>query len=137
MQRYDLQLRVRDSGGKMASQDFAVQVQRRKASAPMSHEFEMTLNEDYDKFMVYHRNRIDVALKIAEFYGDADLRHITVTRIQPGSVVFAWTNNSLPVTSCRVLALLPSVSASVRLKGAPSQGRGAVSAALANRWRRH
>ena len=44
--------------------------------------------------------RINLTAHIAHAYGDPDPRFMTITRVQPGSVRFSWTNNSLPTDGC-------------------------------------
>ena len=89
-----------DSRGKIARDAFEIVVQRRPNELRINHEFSLTLDLDYRKFLTDVDNRIDVANKLAALYGDPNAEKITVTKIAEGSVIYAWTNNSLPTDTC-------------------------------------
>lgn len=89
-----------DRKGKIARDAFEIVVQRRPKEQRINHEFSLTIGFDYRKFLIDVDNRIDVANKIAALYGDENAEKITVTKIEEGSVVYAWTNNSLPTDKC-------------------------------------
>jgi len=89
-----------DSVGKIARDPFEVVVSRRPSASAINHELSLTLDIDYLQFIKEVKLRIDVANKIASVYGDKDTKYMTVTRIDKGSVIYAWTNNSLPVSPC-------------------------------------
>ena len=91
-----------DSKGKIARDAFEVVVVRRPHEQKINHEFSITLDTDYKKFLVDVEKRIDIANKIAKLYGDKDTSKISVTRIEEGSVIYAWTNNSVPTDPCPV-----------------------------------
>ena len=91
-----------DSKGKIARDAFEVVVVRRPHEQKINHEFSITLDTDYNKFLIDVEKRIDIANKIAKLYGDKDTSKITVTRIEEGSVIYAWTNNSVQSEPCPV-----------------------------------
>ncbi len=91
-----------DSMGKIARDAFEILVVRRPNEPKINHEFSVTLDTDYNKFIYDVENRIDIANRIAKLYGDKDTSKISVTRIEEGSVVYAWTNNSIPSEPCPV-----------------------------------
>lgn len=98
-----------DKGGRIAKDIFEIFVSRRPREKKINHEFAITLDMDYDDFSFDVNKRIDVASRIARHYGDKDMKSITVTRIARGSVVYAWTNNSVPYEPCpqnMIVALL-------------------------------
>ena len=89
-----------DRKGKIARDAFEIVVQRRPNEQRINHEFSITLDLDYHKFLMDVDKRIDVANKLAAMYGDPNADKITVTRIAEGSVVYAWTNNSVASQQC-------------------------------------
>ena len=90
-----------DAAGNIAQTSFFVVVQR-QSHQNKNHEFSLALDLNYYTFMMDVDQRIDVASKLAGVYGDNDLSKITVTKISPGSVIYAWRNNSLPKQPCPV-----------------------------------
>ncbi len=91
-----------DSKGKIARDAFEILVVRRPHEQKINHEFSVTLDADYKRFLLDVDKRIDIANRISKLYGDRDPSKMTVTRIAQGSVVYAWTNNSLPSEPCPV-----------------------------------
>lgn len=65
-----------------------------------NHEFSMTVDYDFDKFMRNVSERVHLANRIAGVYGDPDARNMVVTNMKPGSVIYAWTNSSLASPEC-------------------------------------
>ncbi|KAJ8302124.1 hypothetical protein KUTeg_021111 [Tegillarca granosa] len=65
-----------------------------------SHEISLVFDNDYETFTV--SDRIHVTDKLAKLFGSSNSKEITVLRVDKGSVIFAWTNNSLPTDSCAV-----------------------------------
>ena len=94
-------LMAMDTHGNIARTSFSVVVQR-QSHQHKNHEFSLLLDLNYYKFVTDVDQRIDVATKLAGVYGDNDLSKITVTKISPGSVEYAWRNNSVPRTPCPV-----------------------------------
>ena len=91
-----------DNYGNIARDLFDVVVQRQAHQRKINHEFSVTLDLNYMKFVSDVDQRIDVASKIARMYGDNNLSKITVTKVAAGSVIYAWTNNSVPTEPCPV-----------------------------------
>ena len=91
-----------DSSGNIARDLFDVVVERQTHQRKINHEFSLSLDLNYMKFVSDVDQRIDVASKLARLYGDNDMSKITVTRISAGSVIYAWTNNSIPAEPCPV-----------------------------------
>ena len=89
-----------DKSGRIAKDIFEIYVTRRPREKKINHEFAITLDMDYEDFSFDVNKRIDVASRIARHYGDNDMKSITVTRIDPGSVIYAWTNSSVPTDPC-------------------------------------
>ena len=98
--RHRYKMTAIDSGGKIAEDVFEIFVQRNPNAATISHEFSVAFDMDYNEFMVDVRKRVEVAGKIASVYGDSNMDKIAVTRIAPGSVIYAWANNSVPTEPC-------------------------------------
>ena len=76
-----------------------------KAESLPNHELSMTIDTDYDKFVSDLNNRLDLSNKIAGVFGDRNSNSMTVTRLERGSVIYAWTNNSLAGDDCNVEAI--------------------------------
>lgn len=68
----------------------------------INHEVAMTIDADYDKFSKNLTAKVDLARKIAGAFGDENTSAMTVTSISKGSVIFAWTNNSIAGGGCPV-----------------------------------
>ena len=88
-----------DSHGKIARDAFEVVVKKRNGDK-FTHEFSVTLDLVYPAFIMSVNHQIEVAQKIAKLYGDNSTKSMTVINIAPGSVVYAWMNNSLPTGLC-------------------------------------
>lgn len=100
-ENYKFALRAENFYGKTVEQEFFVDVLGEEMThAPPSHELSMTIDMDYDDFMSDLNNRIEFTSKLAGLYGDSNSDSILVTRIERGSVIFAWTNKTLPGDSC-------------------------------------
>lgn len=93
--RHEFQMVAQDSAGATVTDVFVVVVQPR-AQKKWSVEFSLHLDEDFEAFSRNISRKVTVAWKLAQLYGDPDPRFITVNTISKGSVVYAWTNNSLP-----------------------------------------
>ncbi len=91
-----------DTRGKIARDAFEIVVVRRPLDRKINHEFSITLDTDYKKFLSEVEKRMDIANRIAKLYGDKDTSKISVTRIAEGSVIYAWTNNTVPSEPCPV-----------------------------------
>ncbi|WAR25004.1 DAG1-like protein [Mya arenaria] len=94
---YNLFLEAMNSEGKYNSIDLTVNVVKSMVELPPpNHELSMTLDADYDQFMSDLNNRVELSNKVAGIFGEKNSRSLTVTRLERGSVVYAWTNNSVP-----------------------------------------
>ncbi|OWF55736.1 Dystroglycan [Mizuhopecten yessoensis] len=65
-----------------------------------SHEIALTLDNDFDTFDF--NDRLLLMKKLARLAGDGNPDNIEVLRVARGSVIYAWTNSSLPRDSCPV-----------------------------------
>lgn len=70
-----------------------------RLSGEPSHKISMTFDTAYDKFTNAKIKEVTESLALVMF-GTQDPNAITVLDIQPGSVVYSWTNNQLPTDSC-------------------------------------
>jgi dystroglycan 1 len=89
-----------DRNGKIARDAFEIIVRRRPHENKINHEFSIQLDLDYHHFLMKVDARIAVAQKLASVFGDNDASKISVTRIEKGSVIYAWSNNSVPYKPC-------------------------------------
>ncbi len=89
-----------DRNGKIARDAFEIIVRRRPHDNKINHEFSIKLEMDFQQFLMKVNTRIDVANKLASVYGDNNPSKISVTRIEKGSVVYAWSNNSMANEPC-------------------------------------
>ena len=100
---YKFVLRAENYYSKSTDMEFYIDVLGEEMTkAPPSHELSMTIDMDYDEFTSDLSNRLELMNKIADLYGDSNSDSIIVTRIDRGSVIFAWTNKTLPGDSCPV-----------------------------------
>ena len=72
-----------------------VGVAKRSRDAPLSHEFSLVLDVDFESFVTTVDKRIGVSRGIARALGDLLPTNVRVTRLERGSVAFFWTNSSL------------------------------------------
>ncbi len=89
-----------DSKGKIGRDAFEIYVKRSPVKPKISHEFVLTLDDEYDVFANQLEKRLELSRKIARLYGDNDLSKMMVTRLDEGSVIYGWTNKSLPADPC-------------------------------------
>ncbi|EEC19072.1 dystroglycan, putative, partial [Ixodes scapularis] len=99
VRRHEFQLVAQDSFGMSVEDVFVVLVQPR-AQKKWAVEFSLHLDEDFEAFSRNISRKVLVAWKLARLYGDPDPRYVTVNTISAGSVVYAWTNNTLPYEPC-------------------------------------
>ena len=97
---YDYRITATNKDGVGAAfEDFDVLVlDGSTTSEPPSHEVALTLDNNYDTFTI--RDSMQVTKKIGKVFGDANPNSIAVLRIAKGSVIFAYTNTTLPTGSC-------------------------------------
>lgn len=108
--KHDYLLAAIDSGGKLSRLVFEMTVERRPRDHKISHEFSLTLDLNFKVFLLSVDKQINVANKIAKLYGDPDTQMISVTKMEAGSVRYAWTNNSLPTDECPIREISGLVS---------------------------
>nr|XP_006811446.1 PREDICTED: uncharacterized protein LOC102803778 [Saccoglossus kowalevskii] len=70
-----------------------------------SHQFVITFKNDFTEFMSSGQNRYDLATKITDYYEESDAKSITVDSISKGSVVWVYSNNSLPTDKCDLIVI--------------------------------
>lgn len=70
-------------------------VEKRSRDQPLSHEFSLVLDADFQPFVTIVDKRIEVASKIARAMGDLHPSYVRITRLERGSVTFCWTNSTL------------------------------------------
>jgi len=95
-----------DSSHQIVKSPIAVTVLKSKIADKLSHEFSITLDLDFKKFIYDLDTQFAVINKIAQAFGDADSRKITITGIFEGSVEIRWTNNTIPLDPCPVKAIM-------------------------------
>lgn len=100
---HNLKLTAENDFGKSTDLEFTITVVGADTEdKEPNHELSMTLDTDYDEFMSDLENRIELSNKVAGVFGDKNSRSLTVTRLERGSVVYAWTNNSVSTDGCPV-----------------------------------
>lgn len=105
VRRHEFQLVAQDGSGDVVADVFVVSVQPR-AQKKWAVEFSLHLDEDFEAFSRNISRKVLVAWKLARLYGDPDPRFVTVNTISSGSVVYAWTNNTLPYEPCPTATIL-------------------------------
>lgn len=81
---------------------FKVHVRQPGKKNAINHEISMTFDADYATFVRSLDSKLDLARRVASVYGEDNVSSMTVTRIAPGSVVYAWSNKTLAGTGCPV-----------------------------------
>ena len=99
---YEYSLAAIDKLGKIARNAFMIVVKHRAYDREFNHEFSLTLDLDFARFIVDVDQRMAVSRKIAGLYGDNDMSKMTITGITKGSVMYNWTNNTMPTDTCPV-----------------------------------
>lgn len=100
---YNLMLTVINIYGKSIDHEFTITVKGTDAAVEEpNHELSMSIDTNFDAFMSDLDNRIELSNKVATIFGDKNSKSLTVTRLEKGSVVYAWTNNSMSTTGCPV-----------------------------------
>ncbi|XP_064488826.1 dystroglycan 1-like isoform X2 [Ornithodoros turicata] len=99
VRRYEFQMVALDNEGSSVSDVFVVVVHPR-SQKKWAVEFSLHIDEDFKAFNHNISRKVLVAWKLARLFGDHDPRYITVSSISAGSVVYAWTNNTLPYEPC-------------------------------------
>lgn len=88
-----------------------------KTTSRPSHQFCMTLDQGYERFIYEVESRIEVATKLAHAFHSTNPEEMTVVAISGGSVVYTWFNNSLPQEYCDEEALLDLMNGFVDSNG--------------------
>ncbi|XP_054710695.1 dystroglycan 1-like [Uloborus diversus] len=97
--RHEYQLVAVDTHGLQVNDVFVIEVHPRPPKK-WNVEFSLHIDHDYEDFSKDISKKVLVAWKLAKLYDDPDPRYITVGSISKGSVVYAWTNNTLPHDPC-------------------------------------
>lgn len=97
---HTLKLIAYDRENAAASETFVIIVQKQPDHLKPAIEFSIVLETEYSHFISDLSNKIKVLDKLAHLYGDPDPKYVNVLGISEGSVVFNWTNNTLPVKRC-------------------------------------
>ncbi|XP_067134350.1 dystroglycan 1-like [Centruroides vittatus] len=93
--KYEFQIKATDSDGNYVSDAFIFEVKMRK-SQRFSVDFSIYLDEDFEDFNKNIVKKMLVARKLARMYGDSDTKSMRILKIKKGSVVYSWTNSTLP-----------------------------------------
>ncbi|XP_076363552.1 dystroglycan 1-like [Tachypleus tridentatus] len=96
---HEFQLLASDKEGKEVNDIFLVIVEPRPVY-DRSVEFSMHIDTNYDHFKKDVGKKILVGKKLSSFFGDPSTEYLIVLSIKNGSVVYAWTNNTLPSDPC-------------------------------------
>lgn len=99
VKKHEFQLVAMDSNGQHINDVFVIEVHPRPPKK-WSVEFSLHIDHDYEEFSRDISKKVLVAWKLAKLFDDPDPRYITVGSISKGSVVYAWTNNTLPHDPC-------------------------------------
>ncbi|GAB6033486.1 hypothetical protein CHUAL_013371 [Chamberlinius hualienensis] len=94
------QLVAIDKEGSSANDALIITVHKRPESRLPSVEFSIRIDHDFHSFNNDLTKKVMVLDKLAHLYSDPDPRYIVVRSINHGSVVFTWTNNTLPSEPC-------------------------------------
>lgn len=97
--RHEFQLVAIDTNGLQSNDVFVIEVHPRPPKK-WNVEFSLHIDHDYEDFSKDISKKVLVAWRLAKLYDDPDPRYITVGSISKGSVVYAWTNNTLPHDPC-------------------------------------
>jgi len=101
---YELKLIATNEFGKRGEADVTINVAggAEVGEQEPNHELSMSIDTDYDEFMMDLENRVELSNKVGKIFGDKNSKSLTVTRLERGSVVYAWTNNSVSKDGCPV-----------------------------------
>ncbi|XP_064632180.1 dystroglycan 1-like [Lineus longissimus] len=102
---FNYELAAIDSGGKIARTPLQVVMKRLPHINKINHEFMISIDFDYNIFKDNVVNSLTVVNKIARLYGDNNADNIIITSLNPGSVLFSWTNTSVEMAPCPALEI--------------------------------
>ena len=94
----ELVLRARDSQGAETHDAFEVLVAI--PETPLVQQLTVKFSNDFLSFNSNVSQRLLLLRKIADYYGDPDESFIRVSAFTSGSVIMAWSNDSLPTERC-------------------------------------
>lgn len=97
--KHEYQIIAMDKEGNYESDAFIIDVKARR-SQKITVEFGIHLDENFDEFNNDIMKKVLVAKKLARMYGDSDARNMRIIRITQGSVIYTWTNKTLPINKC-------------------------------------
>ena len=83
----------------------------------INHELSVEIDYDYDKFMSNVETRMDLSNKVASLFGDPDASNLVITRLEPGSVKYGWTNKSVNSGGCPTKELAEMVGKMIKPNG--------------------
>ena len=95
-------LSATDSGGKSVYEVFEITIRNRMNQWRINHEFSLSLDLEYQRFLKDIDQRMDVTQRLAKVYGDSTANHIHVTGVEHGSVVLTWTNKTVHSMDCPI-----------------------------------
>ncbi|XP_022255800.1 dystroglycan-like [Limulus polyphemus] len=96
---HEFQILAVDMEGKTVSDAFVVIVKSQPA-IHTSVEFSMHIDTNFEQFNKNTEMKILVAQKLASAFGDPNTKYISVSSITNGSVIYTWTNSTLPSFPC-------------------------------------
>lgn len=94
------QLNAIDSDGYPVPDNFVVQVHPLSFRKKPPVEFSIHVDEDFEKFIADASRQTLLAGKIARLYGDMTPQYLMIINITKGSVVYSWSNKTLPKDFC-------------------------------------
>lgn len=97
--RHEFIMSAADKLGQEANDVFTIDVKKAEhTNYPV--ELSLHLEEDFETFTSNATKKVLVARHLAKLYYDPDCSKITVRGILKGSVIYSWTNNTLPTDKC-------------------------------------
>lgn len=91
-----------NSRGQSKKIGFYINVQEPSKYRRVHFEMSITLEADFKKFTNNVSVLVDIATKISSAFGDEEPSQLLITSINPGSVVYSWTNTSFSEGSCEI-----------------------------------
>ncbi|KAK3699932.1 hypothetical protein QZH41_016591, partial [Actinostola sp. cb2023] len=89
---------AKDSAGAEAYDGFEILIA--SSSIPYVQSLTITLGNSFSDFNSNLSQRLDLIDKISSYYKDPDTSQIRLLSYKQGSVVFSWTNDSIPSNEC-------------------------------------
>lgn len=91
-------LAAKDSAGLIGYDVFEIMI--RKTSMSYTQSLSVRLDNNYTAFERNISQRLDLVSRISGYYGDSDTSQVRVLSYSQGSILFSWTNDSLPTDVC-------------------------------------